>query len=145
MAVSRDFTPARLARPTAQKYLAKRSRNSCFRNRRAASRAIWIIERSAPFPIFRSSFPKISMKKDRQNRTPCQHDENTSKNYNEDFHSTALFELLQKSHVVFEQISDVIDLVHQCSHSIETEPERESGIDRRIDIHRAQNIRMHHP
>ena len=56
----------------------------------------------------------------------------------------ALFELLQKPYVVLKHMPDVIDRIHQSSHSLEAKAKRKAGIDCWIDADSPQDIWMHH-
>ena len=55
-----------------------------------------------------------------------------------------LSKLLQKSHIVLEHQTNVVERIHQAAHSLQTEAERETRINRRVNAAGAQNIWMNH-
>src|SRR5581483_2869276 len=57
---------------------------------------------------------------------------------------TKLSKLLQESHVVFEQQTNIIKLINPRAGAIDAQAEREACKLSWIDIRRAQNVRMHH-
>ena len=52
--------------------------------------------------------------------------------------------LLKKPHIVLEQQTNVIELINPRAGAIDAEAECKAGEFFRIDIRRAQHVRMHH-
>lgn len=46
---------------------------------------------------------------------------------------SSLFELLQKPHIVIEHQTDIVERIHQRTHSLQAEAEGEAGIDGWVD------------
>src|SRR5215213_3164721 len=55
-----------------------------------------------------------------------------------------LFEFFQKPDIVLEEQTNIIELVHQPAHAIDSKTKREPVILPLIDSDRAQHVRMHH-
>ena len=56
----------------------------------------------------------------------------------------ALLKLFQEPDIVLEEQPDVVELVHQRAHAVDSEAKREPGILLWIDADRAQHVWMHH-
>jgi hypothetical protein len=58
--------------------------------------------------------------------------------------STILFELFQKPHVVVEHKSDVVERIHQRTHSFKAETECETRVYLRVDANAFEHVRVDH-
>src|SRR5215510_3791959 len=56
----------------------------------------------------------------------------------------SLSKLLQKPDIVFEQESNIIDVIHQARHSIDSKTKGETGELFRINSHRLEHVRVNH-
>src|SRR5438093_517852 len=56
----------------------------------------------------------------------------------------SLSELFEKSHIILEQQTDIIELINSCAGAIDAEAKRKAGEYFRIYIGSAQDIWMHH-